>query len=276
MSFGIPVRNGLGIGLLASTSLATVPAFWPSSLFSAGEQGAWYDPSDFSTMFQDSAGTTPVTAAGDPVGLILDKSPNGNHASQATPSSRPVLGQDASGRYYLSFDGADDSLSTASVDFTATDEMNLFVGAQLTSASANGVVVELSTVSTTTNSTFALFASSASNVNTYVYRSFGTVSVTQASTKNNPAPPTPDVFTGQSDISGDSLVIRLDGAVTATNNSNQGLGNYGNYPLYIGSRAGSSLRFNGRLFSLIIRNKLSTTAQIEQTEGWVNARTGAY
>lgn len=34
----------------------------------------WYDPSDLSTMFQDSAGTTPVTADSDPVGLILDKS----------------------------------------------------------------------------------------------------------------------------------------------------------------------------------------------------------
>ncbi len=44
------------------------------ALFALGEQGAWYDPSDFSTMFQDSTGTTPVTAVGQPVGLILDKS----------------------------------------------------------------------------------------------------------------------------------------------------------------------------------------------------------
>ena len=32
------------------------------------------DPSDLSTMFQDTAGTTPVTSSGDPVGLVLDKS----------------------------------------------------------------------------------------------------------------------------------------------------------------------------------------------------------
>lgn len=43
------------------------------ALFANGEQGAWYDPSDFSTMFQDSAGTTPVTAVEQPVGLMLDK-----------------------------------------------------------------------------------------------------------------------------------------------------------------------------------------------------------
>ncbi len=47
------------------------------SLFSAGEQGVWYDPSDLSTMYQDAAGTISVTAVGQPVGLILDKSKNG-------------------------------------------------------------------------------------------------------------------------------------------------------------------------------------------------------
>lgn len=43
-------------------------------LFAAGEQGAWYDPSDMSSMWRDAAGTTPVTAPGQPVGLMLDKS----------------------------------------------------------------------------------------------------------------------------------------------------------------------------------------------------------
>ena len=44
------------------------------NLFANGEPGFWLDPSDFSTMFQDSAGTTAVTAVEQPVGLILDKS----------------------------------------------------------------------------------------------------------------------------------------------------------------------------------------------------------
>ena len=61
------------------------------ALFAAGEKGVFYDFSDFSTMFQDSAGTTPVTAVEQPVGKILDKSGNGNHATQATSTARPVL-----------------------------------------------------------------------------------------------------------------------------------------------------------------------------------------
>jgi len=64
---------------------------YAASLFASGEQGAWYDPSDFSTLFQDAAGTTPVTAVEQPVGRISDKSGRGNHATQTTTASRPVL-----------------------------------------------------------------------------------------------------------------------------------------------------------------------------------------
>jgi hypothetical protein len=66
---------------LTSLSLALTRAgfrsFSPASLFAAGDQGVWYDPSDFGptgTLFQDSSGTTPVTALEQPVGLMLDKS----------------------------------------------------------------------------------------------------------------------------------------------------------------------------------------------------------
>jgi len=44
-----------------------------AALFANNEQGAWYDPSDRSTLFQDSAGTLPVTEVEQPVGLMLDR-----------------------------------------------------------------------------------------------------------------------------------------------------------------------------------------------------------
>ena len=44
------------------------------ALFANSEQGAWYAPRDLTTMFQDRAGTTLVTADGQAVGMILDKS----------------------------------------------------------------------------------------------------------------------------------------------------------------------------------------------------------
>ena len=58
----------------ASARSAAPAAFTPASLFAAGEQGVWYDPSDLTTLYQDAAGTTPVTGLEQPVGLMLDKS----------------------------------------------------------------------------------------------------------------------------------------------------------------------------------------------------------
>jgi hypothetical protein len=75
--FGIPIRNGLPIGLGSVAGFGVAPAFSPSVLFAAGEQGAWYDPSDYGvggTLFQDVAGTTPVTGVEQFVRLMLDKS----------------------------------------------------------------------------------------------------------------------------------------------------------------------------------------------------------
>lgn len=52
--------------------------FDPATLFIGGSvQGTLYDPSDSATLFQDNGGTTPVTASGQSVGLMLDKSKNG-------------------------------------------------------------------------------------------------------------------------------------------------------------------------------------------------------
>lgn len=62
-----------GVGRLMR-ALASGTTYSPVSLFAAGEQGFFYDFSDFTTMFQDSTGVTPVTAVEQPVGLILDKS----------------------------------------------------------------------------------------------------------------------------------------------------------------------------------------------------------
>jgi hypothetical protein len=91
--FGIPIRNGLpiGLGTVAPLGINTFSPFSPASLFANGEQGWWYDPSNFATLYQDSAGTTPVTAVEQPVGLQLDLSGRGNHRFQSTSANRPVV-----------------------------------------------------------------------------------------------------------------------------------------------------------------------------------------
>jgi len=85
--------------------------FNPTTLF-ADDTGGWWDPADMSTLFQDSAGTTPVTAADQPVGRANDKSGNGSHLLQATGTQRPFL-RNIGALWWLEFDGVDDFLQAA-------------------------------------------------------------------------------------------------------------------------------------------------------------------
>jgi hypothetical protein len=90
VAYDVEIRavNGKGAGDWSDVKTETTAGFTPLTLFSNGEQGVWYDPSDLSTMFQDTDGTTPVTAAGQAVALLLDKSGRGNHATQAITAAR--------------------------------------------------------------------------------------------------------------------------------------------------------------------------------------------
>lgn len=100
------VSLGLSKDVPFSQYILSTP-FTPRHLFISGEQGAWYDPSDLSTLFQDASGTTPVTATGEPVGLMLDKSGNGNHATQKVSAAKPTYQTDGT-LHWLEFDGVDD------------------------------------------------------------------------------------------------------------------------------------------------------------------------
>ena len=259
----------------------TIRGFNPRSLFAAGEQGIWLDPSDFSTLFQDAAGTTPVTAVGQPVGLALDKSGRGNHATRSTVVSRPTLQQDSNGLYYLSFDGTNDGMETPSIDFTGTDKMTVWAGVRKLSDAAAAIFVEFSAVVSAGNpGSFYLAAPDGASSN-FGFGLCGTTSAAYQAT--GLTAPSTRVLSAQFDIAGaamtDEIKPRVNATtptVTATGATNVGTGNFGNYPLYIGRRGGVSLPFNGRIYQLIIRGAASNDGQIAATEAWVNGKTRAY
>lgn len=75
----------------------------------------WYDFSDTSRMFQDTAGTTPVTADWDVVGRVNDKTANANNATQGTTSKKPLYKTGVqNGLGGVKFDNADDFLQMTS------------------------------------------------------------------------------------------------------------------------------------------------------------------
>lgn len=384
----------------------------PLALFASSEQGVWYDPSDFSTMFQDSTGTTPVTAVGQPVGLILDKSKGlalgtpiftedgvsasdwiypgtnggsvaavsgeikitcgnpltaltdrlcyatlsglvvgvtykvnstfrnitdpvgsrlsvssiiaagdstgayvanlttspvstalyfvatattmylrlicmdgggsataglssatvqsiaGNHATQATAASRPLLQQDGSGKYYLDFDGVDDYLKTDIVDLSAYYATSSFVGANMTGASNTWNIFGL-------NQDYA-------SVNGAYHMQPTRIVIRDNTTSRTPNYPsaivigTPSVLSFVCDFQGTADAVSSRNTVDGTPVSlTSGIAFPNNRAFYIAYSSGP-LYFPGRIYSIVsVMKKVSSTDKAE-TEAYVNSKTGAY
>ena len=261
--FGSPF-NGPGVGGGAAP-------YSPLSLFASGEQGAWYDPSDFSTMFQDAAGTTPVTGAGQSVGRILDKSGRGNHATQANASNKPIL-QSIGGKLALVFDGVDDFLSTGSIDFTSTDKMTVVAGVRKLSDAAGGMLLELSAnFNGTAGSLYLLSHDSGGREWASSARGTATAALGHAAWDGTLAPDTA-VLSVTHDIAGDLSRMRRNGVVRNDGTADKGAGNFNNQALYIGRRAGTSFPFNGHLYQLVVRGAL--TADLAPIESFTADKTG--
>lgn len=243
-------------------------------LFANGEQGFFYDPNDLSTLYQDAAGTIPVTAAGQPVGLILDKSGRNNHAYQDASASRSILRQNAvTGANYLEFDGTDDFLQTSNIDFTATDKVSLFAGVRKNHGAVR-MLCELSSDMNVNAGSFYLTAPENAQ-GRYGFKARANANqgpLMTALTQNTSIDDT-CVLSASGDLSADRNTIRRNGLLSAIS-YDLGAGNYGNYPLYIGRRGGTILPFNGHIYGLIGIGKLTTDTETETIEKEFAKRVG--
>ena len=249
--------------------------FSPASLFAGGTEGAWYDPSDLSTLFQDSAGTTPVTASGQPVGKMLDKSGRANHAVQATAARRPTY-TEGSGLSWLAFDGVGDAMATAAIDFTGTDKMSVFAAIYKPSDSGQKIICEL-TRRSTNQGAFSLFTGDTNTSRRFAW-----------STAH------PQAFIGTADFAGavtavQSVLFDRAGATTLTQifprvngaiptltevvNEDPG-GSFAYDVLNTGSRNGAQYFFQGNMYGLIVRGAASTAAEVASTEVYLASNSG--
>jgi hypothetical protein len=225
-----------------------------------------------SLTFTPTAGTLTLTVTGS-VTLAQLQTGAAFDAYQAVGLTRFDItesGQPSCG--YLSFNGSNQWMQTAAaVNFSSTDEMSVFAGVRKVSDAAIGFVIEHTTSRAANNGAFTLAHGADAG---FGYSSKGTVSAT-AEVVSGITAPTNRVFTALSDISADSIVFRANGAQIATSAGDQGTGNYANAVVYFGARAGSSLFFNGLVFSTIIRGASTSGTLLTRTEQYVARQTPA-
>jgi hypothetical protein len=262
------------IGISTLRSLNQGSSFSPASLFASGEKGAWYDPSDITTLFQDAAGTIPVTASGQPVGRILDKSGNGAHATQSTDSARPTYTV-SGGLSYLLFDGSDDWLTASSVNLSATNKVTFWAGVRKLTDSFQ-IICE---TSTNTNEQAGSFAFWVHPSFAYYYTMRG--SETVALILSTFTAPITNVHSCSLDLSQSTTITEIVPRVNAATptlatvgGTQAGGGNFENHALYIGRRAGNQISFNGQLHQLIIRGAASSAGTISLGEKFVGGKCG--
>ena len=175
---------------------------------------------------------------------------------------------------YLAFDGVDDFLQTNSIDFTATDKVSLFAGVRKLSDATAQMIVELST-SNVNIGMFSLLkgAGSLEYIQSYL-RGSGLGSY--VSTNNAAyAAPSSLVVAAKLDINGATKnLLRVNAAQALVSSVSVGTGNYGNYPLYIGRRGGTSIPFNGNLYGLIGISRLTTDTETLALEKAIAKATG--
>jgi len=240
-----------------SVRLGWVQGIWtPLQLFLAGVLGFWFDPSDLSTLFQDAAGTIPVTADGDPVGLMLDKSGNGYHASQSVSGSRLVYRTDGV-LHWLEFNGVN---SYIDVDITASQPISLTLSALFANTNTTFVY-------STTDSTGSV-RSDLLTVNDFKpdYRIYSGGSVIANSFFTPGEEATLSTLHNSA-----SSYIRKDGSLISSGNAEaQGLSGF-----RLGASYNTGLHFNGRVYGIYLRQAVPSESELTKIESYFSSLRGA-
>ena len=254
---------GVGIGLTMLRQNGDPLTAAVKALFASGEKGVMYDLTRASNLYTDSARTTLVTASGDGVGSCTDLSPNGKHAS-SSGGARPTWNSAG----YATFDAFDDYLQTAAIDFSGTNKLTVIASLRKVDEETR-IIFELST-STTTNAGSSNMVAGINNGSYYSSSATGDAPISQghAAKWMSSSFPEQAVITAEHDIAGDLSRLRRNGVAGVDGTADKGAGNFGNYPIYLGARAGASLFFNGRIYRLLVIGRALTTTERAAAERW--------
>lgn len=227
------------------------------AMFAGGEKGVMFDFTRASNLFTDSARTTPVTSLGDSIGSVTDLSPNAKHAS-GSGTIRPKW------QGYAAFDGVDDLLQTASIDFSGASSVCVVVCIRKDTDADVGVGVELGS-SVAASGAFGIRAPISAGDN-FGFGSTG--SATALASASGYAAPSLAVVTGIGSIASDTCIVRVNGVQKATSATDQGTGSYANTALNLGRRPNGSNPLSGRIYRAFVIGRTPNATELATVERW--------
>lgn len=193
-------------------------------------------------------------------------------AYQVDSAKQMLLEIDSDTGYkYLKADGVDDFYITPLVDLTHTDKVTVIAAVRKLDDTGRGVVVEYGSGGAESGA-FNINGPATNGSNTYAGLSRGAASSFPSVTGY--AAPTSNVVRLISDISANRAELSVDGVIKSSPASNQGGGFFGNHKIFIGRRGGTSLPFSGRIYALLIIDRILTDAEIQKVEAEFAKRMG--
>lgn len=274
---------GLGISLTSMRRAGGGDPF--ASLMStllAGSAQLIAHPLEYGSMFQDRAGTTPVTEAGQLVGHCLDAGGGGYHATAISDAARGVF-REVDGIRYIEYNGVNTAYATPALPAPGVDKAQVFAGVRKLS-DATAILLELSSLTNLLANVGSFYVTAPEDASIeYASLSRGSAGLAASQRANITGvgdAPDSAIITATHDISGDLSTIRRNGVAGTNGTGEKGAGNYnpeGTYPLYYGARAGTSFFFNGRSYATlgpIVRFSTTnaTAEQVAAAEAYYTAR----
>lgn len=179
---------------------------------------------------------------------------------------------------YIQGNGSSQFMQTAAIDFSGTDKMTVWAAVRKLS-DATQVYAELSASWSLNTGSFALYTDS-TGTTLYASASRGAAAAAAnqvSSVTTTYTAPITNVLSSSHDIAGDLTTLRIN-TVAATNaTGDKGAGNFGSaYPLYLLSRGGSSLWFDGYFYGAIVRGATTSNSEIAMAEQYLQLKSLAY
>lgn len=173
---------------------------------------------------------------------------------------------------YLRFDGVDDSLLTADIDFSTVSRAIAVSAIRKLSDASRGIVFELGGTGYSSPGSFnqEIMWFSA-NVSTSYSGATGNTTSTYSCIA-----PFSAVMSSAWNLSAPLQTFRVNEVLRSTSTVAVGGGMFQKAPLFIGRRNNASVPFNGRLYGLIVRSGATPDATMARIERHLNSKARAY